>query len=76
MRKANVITIAGFIVSIVLLYFSLKDIRFHESWQPFRKQSWLILSLSSSYYAPLLCAFRWSRPIGNSVHFLDAFAAS
>ena len=30
MRKGNLITIAGFIVSLVLLYFSLKDIRFHE----------------------------------------------
>ena len=77
MRKAKVITIAGFIVSIVLLCFSLKDIRFHDITTTLQKADpWLIpLPIIFILCAVLLCAFRWSRLIGNSVHFLDAFAA-
>lgn len=77
MRKGNVITIVGFIVSIVLLYFSLKDIRFHEIMATLQKADpWLIpVPLIFIIIAVVLCAFRWSRLIGGGVHFLGVFAA-
>ncbi len=77
MRKANVITIAGFIVSIVLLYFSLKDIRFHEIMATLQKANPLLIPVPLIFItiAVVLCAFRWSRLIGGGVHFRDTFAA-
>jgi len=76
-RKGNLITSAGFVVSLVLLYFSLKDIRFHEIVATLlRANPWFIpLPLIFIFIAVILCAFRWSRLAGSSVHFLDAFAA-
>jgi len=76
-RKANVITIAGFIVSIVLLYFSLKDIRFHEIMATLQKANPLLIPVPLIFItiAVVLCAFRWSRLIGGGVHFRDTFAA-
>lgn len=77
MRKGNIITIAGFIVSIVLLYFSLKDIRFHEIVSTLQKADPLLIPVPLIFIiiAVVLCAFRWSRLIGGEIHFHDAFAA-
>jgi uncharacterized protein (TIRG00374 family) len=76
-RKGNILTIAGFIVSLVLLYFSLKDIRFHEIIATLlRTDPWFIpLPLVFILIAVILCSFRWSRLTGSGVHFLDTFAA-
>lgn len=77
MRKGNLITIAGFIVSLVLLYFSLKDIRFHEIVTTLtRANPWFIpLPLAFIFIAVVLCSVRWARLTGGDVHFRDTFAA-
>ena len=77
MRKSNVITIAGFVISLVLLYFSLKDIRFHEIMTTLQRTNpWLLPApLVFIIIAVVLCSFRWSRLIGSAVGFLDTFAA-
>jgi hypothetical protein len=76
-RKGNVITIAGFIFSIILLYFALRDIKFQEIIATLQKADpWLIpVPLVFIIIAVVLCAFRWSRLIGSGINFLDAFAA-
>jgi len=76
-RKGNIITIAGFVVSIVLLYFALRDIKFQEIIATLQKADpWLIpVPLVFIIIAVVLCAFRWSRLIGSGINFLDAFAA-
>jgi hypothetical protein len=76
-RKGNIITIAGFVISLVLLYFSLKDIRFHEIVTTLQKADpWLLpVPLVFIIISVVLCSFRWSRLTGNGVCFLDAFAA-
>jgi hypothetical protein len=76
-RKGNIITFAGFVLSLVLLYFSLKDIRFHEIMTTLLKADlWLLpVPLIFILIAVVLCSFRWSRLTGSGVHFLDAFAA-
>lgn len=77
MRKRNILTVAGFIISLVLLYFSLKDIRFHEIVTTLQKANpWLIPApLFFILIAVVLCAFRWSRLTGSGVRFADTFAA-
>jgi hypothetical protein len=77
MHKRNAITVAGFVVSVVLLYFSLKDIKFQEIVATLLKANpWLIpVPLVFILIAVILCSLRWSRLTGSGVHFLDAFAA-
>ena len=77
MRKGNIITIAGFIVSLVLLYFSLKDIRFHEIVATLLRADPLFIPLPLVFIlvAVILCAFRWFRLAGSGVHYMDTFAA-
>ena len=77
MRKGNIITIAGFIVSLVLLYFSLKDIRFHEIVETLHRADPMFIPLPLVFIliAVALCAFRWFRLAGSGVHYMDTFAA-
>jgi glycosyltransferase 2 family protein len=77
MRKGNVVTIIGFLVSLVLLYFSLKDIKFQEIVATLlRADPWLIpVPLVFILIAVILCSFRWYRLTGSGVHFMDTFAA-
>jgi glycosyltransferase 2 family protein len=77
MRKGNIITIVGFVISLVLLYFSLKDIRFQEIMATLlRANLWLIpVPLVFILIAVVLCSFRWFRLTGSGVHFMDTFAA-
>lgn len=77
MRKGNVITIAGFFISLVLLYLSLKDIKFHEIVTTLlRANPWFIpIPLVFIIIAVILCSFRWYRLTGSGVRFLDTFSA-
>lgn len=77
MRKGNVITIAGILISLVLLYFSLKDIRFHEIVATLRRADPLFIPLPLVFIliAVVLCAFRWFRLAGSGVRYMDTFAA-
>ena len=77
MRKGNIITIAGIIVSLVLLYFSLKDIRFHEIVETLHRADPMFIPLPLVFIliAVALCAFRWFRLAGSGVHYMDTFAA-
>lgn len=77
MRKGNIITIAGFLVSIVLLYFALRDIKFHEIVKTLEKANPLLIPVPLFFIitAVVLCSFRWARLTGSGVRFRDTFAA-
>ncbi|OPY80735.1 MAG: Phosphatidylglycerol lysyltransferase [Syntrophorhabdus sp. PtaU1.Bin153] len=77
MRKGNILTIAGFIISIILLYFSLKDIKYQEILLTLRKADFRFLFIPLVFIgvAVTLCSFRWSRITGSGVQFRDTFIA-
>jgi glycosyltransferase 2 family protein len=76
-RKGNVITIIGFVISLVLLYLSMKDIRFGEIMATLRNANPRLLPIPIAFIlmAVILCSYRWSRLAGNNTTFRDAFAA-
>lgn len=77
MRKGNIITVLGFLISILLLYFSLKDIRFQEIVLTLRKADYrfVFIPLLFIMLSATLCSFRWSRIAGRGVRFRDTFVA-
>ncbi|OPY73437.1 MAG: hypothetical protein A4E62_00476 [Syntrophorhabdus sp. PtaU1.Bin002] len=77
MRKGNILTVAGFVISIVLLYFSLKDIRYQEILLTLKRADFRFLFVPLAFIglAVTLCSFRWSRITGSGVRFRDTFIA-
>jgi uncharacterized protein (TIRG00374 family) len=77
MKKKQIITISGFIISLVLLYLSLKDIRFQEILTTLKKADYRLVPvpLLLILLSVTLCSFRWSRIIGAGVRFRETFVA-
>ena len=77
MKKHKFITVLGFAISIVLLYFSLKGIQFNEIWGALRKTNLTLALLPLVFIgaAISLSSFRWSRVAGSAVKFGEAFTA-
>lgn len=77
MRKGNIITVLGFVISILLLYFALKDIRFQEIVQTLKRADlrFVFIPLGFIMLSATLCSFRWSRVAGSGVRFRDTFVA-
>ena len=77
MKKSKIITIAGFIISILLLYLSLKDIKFQAILMTFKKADYrfVLLPLIFIFVSATLCAFKWSKIAGSGVRFRETFVA-
>ncbi len=77
MKKHKFIAVLGFVISITLLYFSLKGIEFREIWATLEKTSLALAFLPLLFIgaAIALASFRWSRIAGTSVKFGEAFSA-
>lgn len=77
MRKGNIITVLGFVISILLLYFALKDIRFQEIVQTLKRADlrFVFIPLGFIMLSATLCSFRWSKVAGSGVRFRDTFVA-
>jgi uncharacterized protein (TIRG00374 family) len=75
MKKHKLLTIAGFIISILLLYFSLRDIRFKEIIDILRKADLRTIFLPTVFIfiSAGLSAFKWSRISGNNTKIKDTF---
>jgi glycosyltransferase 2 family protein len=75
MKKHKILTIAGFIISIILLYLSLKDIKFREIIEILKKADLKIIFFPTVFIfiSATLSAFKWSRITGNSVRLQDTF---
>ena len=77
MKKHKLLTITGFIISIVLLYFSLKDIKFTEIIDVLKKADIRLILIPTVFifFSATLSAFKWSKISGNNTKFRDTFIA-
>jgi uncharacterized protein (TIRG00374 family) len=77
MKKHKLFTIAGLIISIVLLYFSMKDIRFQEIVSTIRNADlrFVFMPTVAIFAAASLCSVKWTRIAGGDVRFRDSFTA-
>ncbi len=77
MKKRTFITVFGFAVSIVLLYFSLRGIEFRQIWTTLRQTNPFLAFLPLVFIATAisLSSFRWSKVAGSDVRFRETFAA-
>jgi glycosyltransferase 2 family protein len=77
MKKHKIITILGFIISIVLLYFSLRGISFKEIAGTLHNADYRLVFVPLVFVAIAVtgCSFRWSRVCGGNVRFRDAITA-
>lgn len=77
MKKHKLFTIVGLIISIVLLYFSMKDIRFREIIATLKNADlrFVFMPTMSVFAAATLCSIKWARVAGGNVRFRDTFTA-
>jgi uncharacterized protein (TIRG00374 family) len=77
MKKHKLFTLIGFAISVVLLYFSLRETHFNEIWSTMRKANVALAFLPLVFIgtAISLSSFRWSRVAGKAVRFREAFTA-
>jgi glycosyltransferase 2 family protein len=77
MKKHRLFTIAGFIISIVLLYLSLRGIDYRQFADTIRRADviYAFLPLVCIMISVSLCSLRWMRVVGYNTRFPDAFTA-
>ncbi|HEY3277822.1 MAG TPA: lysylphosphatidylglycerol synthase transmembrane domain-containing protein [Syntrophorhabdaceae bacterium] len=77
MKKHRVITVLGFVLSIVLLYFSLKGLSYKEILLTLKHADYRLVFVPLFFIALSLsgCAFRWSKVCGGAVRFRDTITA-
>ena len=75
MKKHKIVTIIGFLISILMLYLSLKGIEFRQLLATLENADmrFVFLPLLCILLSLVLCSYRWSKVVGNEVHFRDAF---
>ena len=73
--KKKILTIAGFVISILLLFLSLKDIRFQEILEALKKADLRFVFIPTLFIfcAVTLSAFKWARISGNNVKVGQTF---
>ncbi len=77
MKRHTFITVLGFMISIVLFYFSLRGIEFREIWETLKRTNPGLAFMPLVFIATAisLSSFRWSRISGPNVRFRETFAA-
>jgi uncharacterized protein (TIRG00374 family) len=77
MKKHKLLTILGLVISIVLLYFSMKDIRLQEIVSTIRNADlrFVFMPTVAIFAAASLCSIKWTRIAGGNVRFKDSFTA-
>ncbi|HOJ43484.1 MAG TPA: lysylphosphatidylglycerol synthase transmembrane domain-containing protein [Syntrophorhabdaceae bacterium] len=77
MNKNRIITILGFLISIILLYFSLKDIRFKDIYIILKNADYRLVLIPTCFIllAALFSSFKWSRIAGGNVRIKNTFVA-
>jgi uncharacterized protein (TIRG00374 family) len=75
MKKHKVVTVIGFLISLLLLYFSLRGIEFRQLLATLKNADmrFVFLPLLCILLCLVLCAYRWSKVVGNDVRFRDTF---
>jgi glycosyltransferase 2 family protein len=77
MTKGKILSILGFAVSALLLFFSLKGVEGKEIWVTLQKADikFLFVPLVFIFSAVTICSFRWSRIAGNGTRVRETFVA-
>lgn len=77
MNKKRLITISGVLISVILLYFSLKDIQFHDILHAFRRADYRLVFVPLGFIGLSTCmsALKWRFIAGGKTRFSDTFAA-
>lgn len=77
MTKGRILTILGFLISALLLVFSLKGVQTKEIWMTLKKADLLLLfvPLVFIFSAVTICSFRWSRVAGNGTRVRETFVS-
>ncbi len=77
MKKHKVITVAGFAISIILLYFSLRDIKFQEIAETLKKADprFVLMPVVFVFISVGLSAFKWAKISGSNVKVVETFTA-
>jgi hypothetical protein len=77
MKRHKLLTVSGFIISIFLLYFSLKDVKFYEIIEILKKANLKLIFIPTLFIfaSAVLSAFKWSRIAGSNVRIQDTFIA-
>jgi hypothetical protein len=77
MKKHKIVTIIGFSISLLLLYFSLRGIEFRQLLTTLKNADmrFVFLPLLCILLSLALCSYRWSKVVGNGVRFRDAFVS-
>jgi uncharacterized protein (TIRG00374 family) len=77
MKKHKIVTISGFVISIVLLYLALKGVDYRELYATLRGADirFAFISIPSIFLCCTLSSYRWSKIAGNGTRFRDAFIA-
>lgn len=75
MKKGRLLSILGFVISAVLLVFSLKGVEGKEIWLTLKRADPVLLfvPLVFIFFAVTVCSFRWSRVAGNGTRVRDTF---
>ncbi len=77
MTRKRIITIAGFILSILLLYLSLKDVKFYEIIDTVKRGDFRFVWIPLIFIilAAILSAIKWAKILGGNVKFSETFVA-
>jgi glycosyltransferase 2 family protein len=77
MKKHTLLTIFGFAISIVLLYFALKGVAFYEIWATLKKTNPALAFVPLCFIGAAIClsSYKWSIIAGADVKFKETFIA-
>ncbi|MCX8023053.1 MAG: flippase-like domain-containing protein [Syntrophorhabdaceae bacterium] len=77
MIREKIITISGILLSIILLFFSIRGVKFEEIIVTIERAEGrlIFLPVASILASVLLSAFKWSRITGNNVRVRETFVA-
>lgn len=77
MKKKDIVTISGFIISIVMLYFSLKGINASAILETLKKTDYRLVFVPLLFisFSIVLSSFKWQKISGNNVKFSDTFVS-
>ncbi|HEX2965088.1 MAG TPA: lysylphosphatidylglycerol synthase transmembrane domain-containing protein [Syntrophorhabdaceae bacterium] len=75
MNKQRIITIAGFLISILLLYLALRGLDFGQLLLALKNADlrFAFLPMLCIIMALVICSYRWSKLVGNGVRFSESF---
>lgn len=77
MKKNRILTIAGLLISLFLLYFSLKDIHFEDIYRTLKYADYrlVLMPVVFIFLAAFFSSYKWSKITGGNVRIKNAFVS-